>query len=154
MYIAGTMMYWNLYPAFFCLVLLLVPLGYFQFLQTLRTFILDKFLGIKIPGLSIVYLHFVILMSLSVFGWTHYELGRIQSRLSSMPYVDPLFANEINKITGHADPSPQLYARRLKLERNWWIALFASTLWITVFVLNQRTKQLEELQRDRQRKAE
>ena len=69
-------------------------------------------------------------------------------------YVDPLFANEINKITGHADPSPQLYARRLKLERNWWIALFASTLWITVFVLNQRTKQLEELQRDRQRKAD
>ena len=140
-------MYWNLYPAFFCLVLLLVPLGYFQFLQTIRTFILDKLLGMKIPGLAIVYLHFVILVSLSVFGWTHYELGRIQSRF-------PLFANEINKITGHADPSPHLYARRLKLERNWWIALFASTLWITVYVLNQRTKELEELQRDRHRKAE
>jgi len=105
-----------------------------RFCQSVRNSLLaDGILAIRCIG-KFNYLQFVIMVSFITFGWTNFELQSVY---------------EINKATqgGGGGGHQKLHARvfRLKLERNWWIALFSVVCWICVYILNERTRELERL---------
>ena len=124
----GTMVYWNLYPAWLALALLVVPWP-LRCCQRIRANVMDSVLSMKIIG-SIPFMFAIISISVLTFGYTNYELKAI--------YQQQLYG-------GGNNHHVRSYERKLKLERNWWIALFSSVCWLCVYVLNERTRELDKL---------
>lgn len=79
---------------------------------------------------SIPFMFAIISISVLTFGYTNYELKAI--------YQQQLYG-------GGNNHHVRSYERKLKLERNWWIALFSSVCWLCVYVLNERTRELDKL---------
>lgn len=142
----GTMVYWNLYPSLFCLALLCVPVIERNAVWPLPLFkrvreglLTHGILAVKFVG-NFNYCQFVALISFVVFAWVHKEL--------QSTYESKQINNAASVGSTCEDDRKNLAVRMslLKLERNWWIALFSVVCWIVVYVLNERTRELEKLQ--------
>lgn len=127
----GTMVFWNLYPAWFCLILLVIPWPLIM-CQKCRDGLLTKVFAAKILN-TISYLQFMIAVSILTFAFTNYEVQAIYEH------------KQAAKAHGMAGLSEHQFGRKLRTERNWWISLFASVCWVVVYVLNKRTRELERL---------